>query len=172
MLGIFKLGNHSDATLPKVSREPNPFDRIRGKFEDVARQAPAAPEKSETTPVTVATAKHAVATSAAVKRAEVLATAPAPEAAGSEPAAAAHWHNIKAAMKSGLLEKVEIKRYSAKEGETLADIAGRQMGDPRKAAILAKFNGLDAAEPLAEGTNLRIPSGGIINRLHLSDGKA
>lgn len=97
--------------------------------------------------------------------------APLTASAASGPGAAAadHWVSIRQAMRSGLMEKVEITSHKAAAGETLADLAQKYMGDPRRARILAKFNGLSETAALPEGASVRIPSGGIIDRMRMHE---
>ena len=51
--------------------------------------------------------------------------------------------------------------YTVKAGDTLGKIAARTLGSSKKAAVIAKANGMGVAEPLKVGRNLIIPGGSM-----------
>jgi LysM repeat protein len=51
----------------------------------------------------------------------------------------------------------QVIRYGVKEGDTLAKIANRFLGDRRRYQVLATINGLDSPQALTIGSTLKLP---------------
>ncbi len=51
----------------------------------------------------------------------------------------------------------QIIRYAVKEGDTLAKIADRFLGDRRRYQVLASINGLDSPQALTIGSTIKVP---------------
>jgi len=51
----------------------------------------------------------------------------------------------------------QVIRYAVKEGDTLAKIANRFLGDRRRYQVLASINGLDSPQALTIGSTVKLP---------------
>jgi LysM repeat protein len=76
-----------------------------------------------------------------------------------------HWLMIKSGMRAGQLNRVKIKVHMVRSGESLEEIAEKYAGDRKLAGIIAKYNNLPRNGKIEVGTFIKIPTGGIIDRL-------